>query len=61
MRRLSVITHDGVLAGIVSMDDVLLKAAPMTAGKEPELSSDEVVKAYRAITEPQVMAKHAVA
>jgi CBS domain-containing protein len=61
VRRLPVITHDGALAGIVSMDDVLLKAEPTTVGKQPELSSDEVVRTYRAITEPQTMTKHAVA
>jgi CBS domain-containing protein len=61
VRRLPVITHNGALAGIVSMDDILLKAEPMSLGKQPDLSSDEVVRTYRAITEPQVMAKHAVA
>lgn len=61
VRRLPVITHEGALAGIVSMDDVLLRAEPMSVGKRPELSSDEVVRTYRAITEPQTMTKHAVA
>jgi CBS domain-containing protein len=57
VRRLPVITHDGALAGIVSMDDILLKAEPMSVGKQPELSSDEVVGTYRAISERQVIAK----
>jgi CBS domain-containing protein len=61
VRRLPVITHDGVLAGIVSMDDILLKAEPMAVGKQPELSSDEIVRTYRAITQPQLMAKSAAA
>lgn len=61
VRRLPVIAHDGALAGIVSMDDILLKTGPLHAGEQPELSSDEVVKTYRAITEPQVVARHAVA
>jgi CBS domain-containing protein len=61
VRRLPVITHEGALAGIVSMDDILLKAEPISVGKQPELSSDEVVRTYRAITEPQTMTKHAVA
>jgi hypothetical protein len=46
------------------MDDILLRAEPTRPGKEPELSSDEVVRAYRAITErqvPQVVAKQAAA
>jgi len=61
VRRLPVITHEGALAGIVSMDDILLKTGLMRAGEQPELSSDEVVRTYRAITELQVVAKHAVA
>ena len=61
VRRLPVITHEGALAGIVSMDDILLKAEPMSVGKQPELSSDEVVRTYRAITERQVIAKPATA
>jgi len=61
VRRLPVITHEGALAGIVSIDDALLKAEPMSAGKQPELSSDEVVRTYRAITERQVIAKPATA
>jgi CBS domain-containing protein len=61
VRRLPVITHGGALTGIVSMDDILLKAEPMSVGKQPELSSDEVVRTYRAITERQVIARPAAA
>ena len=61
VRRLPVITHNGSLAGIVSMDDILHKMEPMAVGKHSEVSSDEVVKTYRAITQPQVIAKRAVA
>jgi CBS domain-containing protein len=61
VRRLPVITHEGALAGIVSMDDILLKAEPISVGKQPELSSDEVVRTYRAITERQVIARPAAA
>jgi hypothetical protein len=42
------------------MDDILPKATAATLGAQPELSSDEVVRAYRAITAPQVMTKRAV-
>ena len=61
VRRLPVITHEGALAGIVSMDDILLKTELMSVGKQPELSSDEVVRTYRAITERQVIARPAAA
>jgi len=62
VRRLPVIAKNGSLAGVISMDDVLLRTEPMSLGREPELSSDEVVRAYRAITQrqvPQVVAKQA--
>ena len=60
VRRLPVIAKNGPLVGVVSMDDILLRAEPTRPGREPELSSDEVVRAYRAITQrevPQVAAK----
>jgi len=64
VRRLPVIAKDGSLVGVISMDDILLRTEPLSQGKEPELSSDEVVRTYRAITQrmvPQVVAKRAAA
>lgn len=64
VRRLPVIAKDGSLVGVISMDDILLRTEPMSLGKEPELSTDEVVRTYRAITQrqvPQVVAKKATA
>jgi CBS domain-containing protein len=64
VRRLPVIAQKGSLVGVISMDDILLRTEPMSLGREPELSSDEVVRAYRAITQrqvPQVAAKRAAA
>jgi CBS domain-containing protein len=49
VRRLPVVDYNGNLAGVVSMDDLLLRAEPERAGKEPELSADEVVRGYRTI------------
>ena len=64
VRRLPVIAQKGSLVGVISMADILLRTEPMSLGREPELSSDEVVRAYRAITQrqvPQVVAKQAAA
>jgi CBS domain-containing protein len=64
VRRLPVVAKDGSLVGVISMDDILLRTEPMSLGKEPELSSDEVVRTYRAITQrqvPQVAAQKAAA
>jgi CBS domain-containing protein len=64
VRRLPVIAQRGSLVGVISMDDILLRTEPMSLGREPELSSDEVVRTYRAITQrqvPQVVAKQAAA
>ena len=64
VRRLPVIAKKGSLVGVISMDDILLRTEPTSLGKQPELSSDEVVRAYRAITQrqvPQVVAKQAAA
>jgi len=64
VRRLPVITKAGALVGVISIDDVLVRAEPLTLGKIPELSSDEVVRTFRAINSwqlPQVAAKQAAA
>lgn len=49
VRRLPVVDFYGNLAGVVSMDDLLLRAEPDRAGREPELSADEVVRGYQTI------------
>jgi CBS domain-containing protein len=54
VRRLPVIAKDGTLVGVVSTDDILLRAESRSLGKHPELSSDEVVRTYRAIIQRQV-------
>lgn len=49
VRRLPVVDHEGRLAGVISMDDIMLRAEPTSYGQHPELSSDEVVRAFRVI------------
>jgi CBS domain-containing protein len=54
VRRLPVIAESGSLVGVISMDDVVEKAEAMGMGNQPELSSDEVVRTYRAIDQRRV-------
>jgi CBS domain-containing protein len=54
VRRLPVVSRDGTLVGVLSMDDILLRAEPSRLGKEPELTSDEVVRTLRSITQRRV-------
>jgi CBS domain-containing protein len=64
VRRLPVLGKDGALAGVISIDDVLVHAEPVRFGKLPDLSSEDVVKAFQAINVrqvPQVVAKKAAA
>jgi CBS domain-containing protein len=51
VRRLPVISANGTLVGVVSMDDVVLHAEAAGYGKRPELSSEEVVHIFQAITQ----------
>jgi len=62
VRRLPVLEVSGKLAGVVSMDDILLHAESSSFGKEPELSANEVVRTYRTIMKkdlPMTMKKAA--
>jgi CBS domain-containing protein len=64
VRRLPVIDSDGKAVGVLSMDDVLLHAEPSGSGKIVELSTDEVVRSYRAISQrelPQAVKKQTAA
>lgn len=64
VRRLPVVAKNGALVGVVSMDDVLLRAESGNMGKMPELSMQEVVKTLQAINVrllPTVIAKKAAA
>ena len=64
VRRLPVVEADGRLRGIVSMNDVVLRAEEKAKGKAPELSYGDVVETYKAICAhnltPQLAKKPAV-
>ena len=64
VRRLPVIDSEGKAVGVLSIDDVLLRAEPSGSGKIVELSTDEVVRSFRSINQrdlPQVAKKHSAA
>lgn len=54
VRRLPVIALNGTLVGVISIDDLLLRAEAGKIGGRPELSMEEVVKTYRAIDQRRV-------
>lgn len=59
IRRLPVLNLEGELQGIVSMNDMVLKAKERN-GKKPQIAYADVVKTYQAICEhPVPMAKPA--
>jgi CBS domain-containing protein len=49
VRRLPVVGDGGTLEGILSMNDVVLKAREPSDGRAPELSYADVVETYKAI------------
>jgi CBS domain-containing protein len=53
VRRLPVIDAEGMLNGILSMDDVLLKAEEVTGRTATELSYGDAVRTYKAILAQQ--------
>lgn len=61
IRRLPVLNAEGELEGIVSMNDIVLKAKSRN-GKKPEIDYADVVKTYQAICEhPVPMVQEATA
>jgi FOG: CBS domain len=53
VRRLPVIDAEGMLSGILSMDDVLLNAEEVTGRTATELSYGDAVRTYKAILAQQ--------
>jgi CBS domain-containing protein len=49
VRRLPVVGAEGTLCGVVSMNDIVLRAEEKANGKGPELSYADVVQTYKAI------------
>jgi CBS domain-containing protein len=54
VRRLPVVAADGKLAGMLSMNDVVLKSAEAGDKKAPELSYGDVVNTYKSICQHQL-------
>ena len=61
VRRLPVIAEDGTLKGVLSMNDVVLKAEESKDKKPAELTYAEVVNTYKAISEHREPLKAQVA
>jgi CBS-domain-containing membrane protein len=51
VRRLPVIGHDGKLAGILSLNDIVLRAEDGKGRQAPEISYDEVISTFKAVCE----------
>jgi CBS domain-containing protein len=60
LHRLPVINNDGGLVGILSINDLVLRA-DKGVGEKPEISYDEVVRAFQAICAHAAVPIHAMA
>jgi CBS domain-containing protein len=54
VRRLPVIGNDGMLQGILSMDDAVLHAEAGRPGKAADLSDEDVAETLKKLYQPQV-------
>lgn len=55
VRRLPVVDEEGMLQGIVAMNDFLLLAGEAKGGKVPSISYEDVVRAMKAISAHRVL------
>jgi CBS domain-containing protein len=55
VRRLPVISKEGALVGVISMDDILLRADASGTAKAGAVSPQEIVDAFRAINTHQLL------
>jgi CBS domain-containing protein len=61
VRRLPVVAEDGTLEGMLSLNDIILKAEPANNKRTPELSYGDVVKTYKAVSEHRLPTVRATA
>ena len=52
VRRLPVLTSEGKLAGVLSMDDLVLHSEARSAARTPELSHDEIAESLKRLYSP---------
>lgn len=57
VRRIPVINREGIIQGILSLDDAAIHAEESKRGQMPDLSYDDVVNTYKAICERPLVAK----
>lgn len=54
VRRLPVTSQDGSLVGVISLDDILCQAEPLSLGKMPELTNEEILRTCKIVNRQQV-------
>lgn len=57
VRRIPVINREGIIQGILSLDDAAIHAEEHKRGQRPALSYEDVVDTYKAICERPLVAK----